>query len=253
MDPSQPSTLRINTGGNAVTVSSGTFSADTYFSGQTAVSLFNEPVDNTIDDKLYVDYRKAFANDGTYDYKIPVVNATYTVKLHFAELFFTTAGSRVFNVNAEGSPWLTNYDIFVSAGGGNKAKVETRNITVTDGYLDLNFVSLVDKAIISAIEVIPAVSTTVTHAVIQPVEATQTADILYPNPVRDLLFVKVSDTDKQLNAIVTNSLGATVHKSRVYLSNSQTISINVAALKPGLYYLTLESKQGRKTYKFFKE
>ena len=251
--PTSPATMRINTGGGSVTVSTGTFSADAYFSGQTATSTFNRAIDNTTDDILYINYRKAFSNGGIFDYRIPVVNATYTVKLHFAELFFTTAGSRVFNVNAEGSSWLTDYDIFVSAGGMNKAKVETRNVTVTDGYLDLNFVSLVDKAIISAIEVIPAVTTTVTKAVVQPFDEVIGKDVLYPNPVRDIVYIKVNETDNQLNAIITNSLGSMIHKSKVYLSNSQTVRVNVASLRPGLYYITLESKRGRKTYKFFKE
>ena len=47
-------------------------------------------------------------------YSIPVPTAgKYTVELHFAEIYFTTAGSRVFNVNVENSQFvLQNIDLF---------------------------------------------------------------------------------------------------------------------------------------------
>ena len=63
----------------------------------------------------------ADARQGGVTYTIPNLSAvrTYTVVLHFAELFFTTANSRQFNVSINGTQVLTNFDIFAAAGNQN--------------------------------------------------------------------------------------------------------------------------------------
>jgi hypothetical protein len=60
---------------------------------------------------------------GNFTYTIPgfTAGASYTVRLHFAEEYWTTAGSRVFNVSVDGTQVLTNFDIFAAAGGEYKA------------------------------------------------------------------------------------------------------------------------------------
>ena len=45
------------------------------------------------------------------------------MRLHFAEGFFTTSGSRVFNVALNAQNVLNNFDIAAAAGGANKAVV----------------------------------------------------------------------------------------------------------------------------------
>jgi len=45
-----------------------------------------------------------------------VPNGFYTVKLKFAEIFFTAAGQRKFNVTINGVPALTNFDIAQQVG-----------------------------------------------------------------------------------------------------------------------------------------
>jgi hypothetical protein len=60
-----------------------------------------------------------------FTYTFPVPNAgRYLVRLHFAEIFDDGAGSRVENIHINGQPVLTNLDIFVAAGGMNKALVK---------------------------------------------------------------------------------------------------------------------------------
>jgi uncharacterized repeat protein (TIGR03803 family) len=110
-------TLRLNSGGAGATTTLGSFSADAYFSGATSISTTTSAIENTTDDVLYQDTRKAEVSGGSFAYNIPVSNGTYTVKLHFAEIAFTTSGRRKFNVTAEGAAWLSNYDIWVAAGG----------------------------------------------------------------------------------------------------------------------------------------
>jgi hypothetical protein len=46
------------------------------------------------------------------------------VRLHFAELAFSTVGARVFSVAINGTTVLNNFDIFATAGARNKSIVE---------------------------------------------------------------------------------------------------------------------------------
>ena len=56
---------------------------------------------------------------GNFTYTIPglTAGANYTVRLDFAEEYWTAAGSRTFNVLINGTQVLTNFDIFATAGG----------------------------------------------------------------------------------------------------------------------------------------
>ncbi len=149
--PAVGTTLRINAGGTAYTDSNGvSWSADTGFS--TSESKGDVlAVNNTTDDRLF--YQRRFANDFTFS--TPVANGNYTLKLFFVETFYSTTGSRIFNVSAEGVQVITNLDLVAEAGKLNPV-TKTFNVTVADGKLDLRFFSNVEKAIISAIELTPA-------------------------------------------------------------------------------------------------
>ena len=126
---------------------SGAFSADTfYFGGSTYAS--GAAIANTTDDAIYQTERY-----GNFRYSAPVENGTYEVTLKFAELFWGSAGKRVFDVKAENRIVLDNYDIFREAGGKNIAVDETFQVAVTDGKLDLEFVSVVENAKVSGIEI----------------------------------------------------------------------------------------------------
>ena len=64
-----------------------------------------------------------YGRDFTYTFPVPA-NGRYLVRLHFAEIFDDGAGRRVENIQINGKPALTNFDIFVAAGGLNKAVVK---------------------------------------------------------------------------------------------------------------------------------
>ncbi|HEY5915411.1 MAG TPA: GH92 family glycosyl hydrolase [Verrucomicrobiae bacterium] len=59
-----------------------------------------------------------------FTYSFPVPPGRYLVRLHFAEVFDNAAGRRVENIHINAKPVLTNLDIFVAAGGMNKALVK---------------------------------------------------------------------------------------------------------------------------------
>ncbi len=185
---SGPSTVRLNTGGPAVTTNGLAFAADANFTGSTAVSTNTNSFANTTNDVLYRDARRAAANGGSFGYSIPVSNGTYSVRLHFAETYFGVAapggtGSRVFNVTAEGKAILTNYDIYKEV-GANAASVKTATVAVADGTLSLSFNSVVEKALVSAIEVIPAAARLDFDGEAEDQPLVQTFAV-QPNPARE--------------------------------------------------------------------
>jgi len=92
----------------------------------------------------------------TLSYAIPLANGTYDLTLKFAEIYFTSADQRIFDVLVEGVERISNLDIFTAAGGANTAYDVTIPVTVSDGTLNINFNSDVTNAKVSAIKVVPA-------------------------------------------------------------------------------------------------
>src|SRR5205823_437445 len=76
------------------------------------------------------------------------------VRLHFAETFFTTAGSRTFNVTINGTQVLTNFDIFAAAGAANKAVIREFTLNAdSSGVYTITTTSVVNSALVSGIEI----------------------------------------------------------------------------------------------------
>lgn len=146
-----PAPIRINAGGPAYRDPAGTYwSGDAYHAGGTA-SQAGYPVANTGSDPLY--YARRW---GGFNYNIPVAApGTYSLRLHFADPLYTTAGNRSFSVRAENNTVLSNFDV-AQSGGGRAAVVRSFAVTVNDGTLNLNFVKGArENPIVSAIEVVP--------------------------------------------------------------------------------------------------
>jgi hypothetical protein len=89
-------------------------------------------------------------------WSFPVSPGRYQVRLYFAEIFSGTqsVGARVFNVSIEGSPVLTNYDVFAEV-GGYKGVVKSFLVS-SDSTLDIEFGHVVENPAIKAIEILPA-------------------------------------------------------------------------------------------------
>jgi hypothetical protein len=90
-------------------------------------------------------------------FSYPVPNGKYLVKLHFAETFdgISGPGGRVFSFNVEGQEFK-DFDIWVKAGGAQRAYIETVNVEVTDGKLDISFTPKEENPEINGIEILPA-------------------------------------------------------------------------------------------------
>ena len=139
--------LRINAGGAAYTEPTGKmWTADAAFSGGSTYST-TATIAGTSLGPLYKSERY-----GNFSYNIPVPNGSYTVTLLFAEIYWTSAGKRVFSVSVEGRPAIQGLDIYAAV-GTNTALVKTVTTTVANGVLNITFTSTVDYAKVSAIQV----------------------------------------------------------------------------------------------------
>jgi hypothetical protein len=143
------------------------WSPDTgFFSPSTAIAeLGSLPDDvlNTSDDVIYRTYR---GNVGsvpldqrvlTYSLPVPTGTQRLNVRLHFAERCScdTAVGSRLFNVQMEGTTVSSSLDIVSAAGAANTALVVPYyHVTVIDGALTIVFKAVVDYPSIAGIEVV---------------------------------------------------------------------------------------------------
>ncbi|MBV0924113.1 choice-of-anchor D domain-containing protein [Halomicroarcula limicola] len=153
----------VNAGGSEYTATDGTvYQADTNFDGGSAYDT-TQAIGDTQNDPLYQTERY-----GDFWYNASAPNGTYEVTLEFAEIYHgtsqdnndvngdgTNVGDRLFDVNAEGQQVLNDYDIYANAGALN-ATNETVTVEVTDGELNLEFVTESDNAKVSAIKVAAA-------------------------------------------------------------------------------------------------
>src|SRR5262249_50176869 len=126
--------IRVNAGGSAYTDSLGNvWSADTGFVGGFTFST-SGGIGNTSTAPLYQDERFA---SGTLQYAFTVPNATYSIKLKFAEIYFTTCGHRIYNIAINGATVDSNFDPCAAAGGPNTAIDRTYSVTVTGGQISI--------------------------------------------------------------------------------------------------------------------
>lgn len=90
--------------------------------------------------------------------KIP--NGKYLATLYFAETYsgITGPGQRVFTFNLQGQEFR-DFDIWVKAGGPNRAYIETVPLEVSNGGFRIVFTPKIENpAAINAIEIIPQTS-----------------------------------------------------------------------------------------------
>ena len=122
------------------------WSGDQFFTGGGTYST-SATIAGTTNDELYQTERY-----GNFAYHVPVPNGAYEVDLHFAEIFWSAPGQRVFDVTMEGTLALDNLDL-VAAVGTLTSLVRTSRRTVSDGVLDIVFMTVIDNAKLSALEI----------------------------------------------------------------------------------------------------
>ena len=145
--------IRINAGlSTPLTNSDGTvWLADQNFADGETVERPDAQIANTTEPAIYQSERYSMSS-----FSCPVPNGKYAVKLHFCETYAGVSGpgQRVFSFNVEGQEFK-DFDVFVKAGGALRAYIETVNVEVNDGKLDITFTPNVENPQINGIEIIP--------------------------------------------------------------------------------------------------
>lgn len=257
---------RINAGGPAVTTNGIAWSASQYFTGGKSYSNANVTgIAGTDNDAVYLTEYSATTSLGGFSFALPVPAgaATYTVKLHFAEIYWGATGGgpggtgkRVFSVNFEGgTAELMNYDIFAEV-GAMTAVVKTFGVPVSDGTLNISFTASADQPKVSAIEVLgPAAATSVAARTTAPgagLAGPSRGWHLYPNPTPDRVTL-ASGTDESLPVLVSlvNPLGQTVRQTRKTAPGN--LDWDLRDLPAGLYYVVVQGPGGTERHKLLKQ
>jgi hypothetical protein len=144
---------RINSGSGSA---ASPFTADQYFSGGTQHSVTNAiNVTGVANPAPTAVYQSERYGNATYTFPGLTASTSHTVRLHFAELYQTAAGRRVFSVAINGTTVLSNFDIYVAAGGNYRAVVREFSATSSaSGQIVVTFTTVTDNASISGIEII---------------------------------------------------------------------------------------------------
>jgi len=168
----EPRTVRINAGGPAQTVGgiawsgctairacSGWVSGGFPYKRAPGISGIVSPANQAVYQTEWTGGQTNGVPRGAvaFAFRVPVANASYRVRLHFAEIVQNGIGKRVFDVNLEGgAKELVGFDVFAEGRGLNRAFVRELPVTVTDGVLSIEFIRQVENAKVSGIEIIPA-------------------------------------------------------------------------------------------------
>lgn len=225
----------INCGGTGFTDAAGTvWATDTgYFSGGVVFTSSNAI--STPDVSLAPMYQTEMFNEPlgfplTYTFAAPA--ATYTVRLHFSEIWEVTSavGARVFDVIINKETRETGLDIFAVA-GANTALVKDYSVTST-GTITISFLNTKWNAKINGIEIALEGTLGVKAAQKQNFKKLELAT---RNDAGT--FSVVSPFSGKYSLTVRNIHGAVVAQKAGFAGNAQTI----AGLRPGVYFVSAQS------------
>ncbi len=166
---STPTAIRINAGGGAVVEADGRqWLADSFVTGGRIASTTTVTSPTPA-----VDRSERY---GTMSYSVPVVaEAPYVVRLHLTEIWFSTAGKRVFDVSVEGQKVLVNKDL-LAPGTRMTTEVVEFPARASDGRIDIAFTSVVNNASVTGIELLPVLPPAPVTATSPSGQAVPTAD-----------------------------------------------------------------------------
>ncbi len=206
--------VEVEVGGAVYAVASGLSGSETYTdasgrvftSGEdyvidgTSTYTVSDAISGTEEDFLFQSER--YKSDLSYDFAVP--DGNYKVEFGFSELYFTSNGNRVFDVNVEGSLVIDDLDIHKEVGHDAAYVVTTQSITVGDGNLDIDFIKGTDNPKIAYIAVLlDAEPTVVADPVISPngggFFGSQSVEISTNTPDADIYYTTDGSTPSSSN------------------------------------------------------
>jgi hypothetical protein len=104
-----------------------------------------------------------------------------------------------------------------------------------------------DTVLIDPTQYLVTYNNTTTHVNNLPAAPSLTL-LLYPNPVKNILYVRTSsDAIKMVQVQVHNTAGMQVLHQSVMLDTDASFSLNIAKLSAGMYYLSVNNGDGKIT------
>jgi hypothetical protein len=162
-DPSAEIIVTTSDGGNGEVIYALNAGGDTYTSQTSGIEYINDSttgwvsggntysasdsIAGTEDDTLYQSERYA-----DFSYTIPLENGSYDVVLKFAEIFWNEPGRRIFDVEVEGEEVVNDLDLIFRTDQYTAYDV-VMPVNITDGELNVDFISVADNAKLSALEI----------------------------------------------------------------------------------------------------
>jgi len=124
--------------------------------GPSSAAVNTSGVTNAAPAAVYLTSR--FGGPFNYAFLGLTAGGSYTVRVHEAETYFNAAGQRQFDISINNAKVATNYDIFVQAGGQNKAVIASYNVKAdSNGQIAVQFTNdAANNAMCSAIEIVSA-------------------------------------------------------------------------------------------------
>jgi beta-glucanase (GH16 family) len=194
---------------------------------------------------------------GMVTYKVRLPNGSYNVKLLFAEKYFNTSGSRVFDVYFEQNRVIANLDIYQSVGKDAALVREITNVEINDGVLDIQFAEKVDNALLCGIVITPNSTGLLDDENINELKSFK-VEQNYPNPFNSKTIINYSlTTADNLSFELYNVLGEQIFfrdlgytQSGSYQFQLDTAVLSSSPLTSGIYFYVFTGSNKRETRKF---
>ncbi len=92
---------------------------------------------------------------GAAKYMVHVPNGTYMVIVMMSENYFSATAKRIFSVAVQGKIVESNLDLYAKVGKSKVYQKIVQNVVVTEGILDIHFMTTLDNAVLNGIQIIP--------------------------------------------------------------------------------------------------
>jgi hypothetical protein len=219
------SPVYVNTGGTAY----GVWAADTGCQTTNAATYsVGNPIAGTTDQTLYQSLRYGLSNL-TCTYSVPAGN--YRVRLKFAELYWTSANQRVFDVQINGVTVDTGVDPFTRAGGIYRAVDGVYNVTVSGSQLAITLVQRSGLPAVNGIEIQSVPYTPVLVNVGGPAYSVWSADSGCSNGTLYSVANAIGNTaDQQVYQTLRYSGSGSQNCSYAVPNGSYTVKLKLAEL-----------------------
>ncbi|RJP63214.1 MAG: glycosyl hydrolase family protein [Ignavibacteriales bacterium] len=183
-----------------------------YCEGSTSEVPAETQINNTEDDSIFQSEQY-----GLVAYKVRVPNGLYKLQLLLSENYFSTAGSRVFDIYIEDSLSADNLDVFQVAGKNNAYVLTFENIHVTDEILDLYFAAEIDNTLLNGIIIDQLSTGEIETGNIVPDEFQLHQN--FPNPFNGRTIIKYNVAkETPLDFYIFDALGKTIYSKHIDLS-----------------------------------